>query len=376
MFILSLITNIIVMMGATSFFYWLESGTATPFVVRHREPLMLVASIAFMVYLFGQALTNSATGEVDTGAHWTYLNLLIITMYILNIQVATRWQVIVDGGLTLLYYLMFSAHLTILAILAWGVAMGSLWLVQRNNHWLVTHRWPKYGLFAVFAAAMLAMVYQMQTYHLDLWFWLRQLVALGVIGIFCLEFDQIMHGTKVRTDKIAMLANRDQLTGLLNFGTFQNTLALYFNRYQAGKVDAYSVFEFDLDWFKRVNDTYGHLAGNRVLHRLATVLALYADQIAYPATVYRLGGEEFAMLVAAPLSRDEAVELAENFQRRLREITFTDISPELHITCSIGEACVQESDYNDNDAYKAADRSLYHSKQNGRDRVTVAPDIR
>ncbi|WP_461215844.1 GGDEF domain-containing protein [Lacticaseibacillus sp. GG6-2] len=372
--ILSLITNLIVMMGATSFFYWLQSSTATPFVIRHRKFFELGASVTFMTFLFCQAMANTYLDQMMYGFHWTFLNLLIVTMFMLNLQVVSKWQVIIDAVLTLAYLVLFSTPLRVLGLVSWAVGIASLGIVQAYTPQLRQKRCFEYGLLVVFAAAMLTMVYQMQPEHLDVWFWVRQLSALVIIGVFCVEFDQVMRGTQNRTDNIETRANRDELTGLLNFGAFNRALTDHFTAFKAGTGSAYVVFEYDLDWFKRVNDTYGHLAGNKVLHKLAQEIQRHAQSTVEPATVYRLGGEEFAMIVESPLKRDQALQLAQLLQARLQQVRFNDIDPALRITCSIGEACVKASDYSDNDVYKAADRNLYHAKQSGRDAVVLAND--
>lgn len=164
------------------------------------------------------------------------------------------------------------------------------------------------------------------------------------------------------------------MTGLLNFSEFNRALKLHYQAYQEAGGHAYSVFEYDLDWFKHVNDTYGHPAGNLVLRRLGHEIAAHAHSLAYPTAVYRLGGEEFAVIVEGSLTAAEAKRLTQNFQEQLRQVSFAEIDPQLRVTCSIGQARVADEDYSDNDVYKRADRNLYHAKQAGRNLVTVQAD--
>ena len=192
---LSLLTNIVVMMGATSFFYWMRSSTASRFVVAHRSTVTLVNSVIFLTFLFCQAMANTYFADSTYGYHWTFLNLIIVTMFILNLQVGSKAQVAVDAGLIGAYYFLFTTHHDVGGVLAWLIAVACLAYTQVNVERLLSRRVLKYGVFALFAAAMLAMVWGMQPVALDRWFWVRQLTALAIIGGFCLEYDQAMRAT-------------------------------------------------------------------------------------------------------------------------------------------------------------------------------------
>lgn len=371
-FTLSLITNFIVMVGATSFFYWLNASTATPFVFAHRRLLTLVTSFGFMAFLFAQMLNHAYYTHLQTGYHWTYLNMMILTIYLLNLQLGLRWQAIADAGLIVVYYLTFGAPLTILGGIATLIACVTLYLTQANATRLIHNRPLKYTVFAIFAAAILTMVAQM---HLatDNWFWFRQLIALSIMAVLCLEFDQLMRLTRQRTDEIHELASIDELTGVHNFGTFNKELDKRFAEFQQNGVP-YSVFEGDLDHFKQINDTYGHPSGNIVLKQLALELDAFADTLPFPATAYRLGGEEFAIIAQTPLNHAQAMQIGERFLTLLKLVRFPKADPNLTITCSIGQAHVSAGDYSANDVYKKADRNLYAAKQNGRNCVRAQAD--
>lgn len=372
-FVLSLLTNFIVMVGATSFFYWVNSSTATPFVVAHRKPLALITGFGFIAYLFAQMQADAYYDHLQAGFHWTYLNMMILTIYILNLQLHLRWQAFVDIGLIAIYYFGFGARVSSLGIGALLVACVAVYLTQARATHLIKNRPLKYGLFTVFAAASLIMQSQMSTTQTDVWFWVRQLSALGVMSVLCLEFEQVMRMTQHRTNHMATLTTIDELTGVRNFGTFNKELDERFAAYKKTGTP-YSVFEGDLDHFKHINDTYGHPSGNIVLQRLALELEEFAKGLPFEASAYRLGGEEFAIIAQADLSYDQAMAIGERFQTLLNLVRFPEVDPNLIITCSIGQARVESGHYSANDVYKHADRNLYDAKQAGRDRVKAQAD--
>jgi diguanylate cyclase (GGDEF)-like protein len=122
----------------------------------------------------------------------------------------------------------------------------------------------------------------------------------------------------------------------------------------------------DIDYFKHVNDTYGHLSGDQVLKVLSQVSQSVNRQTDILA---RLGGEEFAVFMP-DTSQAEAVEVAERLRLALANTAMT--LPEgqsIHITVSIGVTSIQATDSHIDDLLKRADAALYAAKNSGRNRV-------
>jgi diguanylate cyclase (GGDEF)-like protein len=127
----------------------------------------------------------------------------------------------------------------------------------------------------------------------------------------------------------------------------------------------------DIDNFKRVNDTYGHLQGDLVLREVARVLRESSREIDEPA---RYGGEEMA--VALPQTGLQgAYEFAERVRRRIEdlELPLLDGSGTLRVTASLGAAALPRSADIDKDALvAAADAALYRAKRAGKNRTVKA----
>lgn len=125
----------------------------------------------------------------------------------------------------------------------------------------------------------------------------------------------------------------------------------------------------DIDHFKKLNDTYGHLEGDTVLRELAQILKQNVrDGI---DTVARYGGEEFAVILPTS-SLEKAGETAERIRLSVYTHEFSGIPPAVHVSISIGAATYPDHAKSDWELIKVSDQALYQSKKNGRNRVTLA----
>jgi two-component system cell cycle response regulator len=170
---------------------------------------------------------------------------------------------------------------------------------------------------------------------------------------------------KVREQKQALLklALKDQLTNCHNRHSLVEIAPRYISdalRYE----HPLSVMVMDLDYFKTINDEHGHDAGDRVLADIGKIL-IKAFRVG--DFVSRIGGEEFLIILPHCLA-DDAVSKGE----QLRSMIESSSPGGLNITASIGIACLSEEHGTDFDRlYKSADEAVYHSKKNGRNRVTL-----
>ena len=165
---------------------------------------------------------------------------------------------------------------------------------------------------------------------------------------------------KYDTDDLRRLLMQDHLTGAANRASFQRL----FEREQRAWRDhgtPLSLIMLDIDHFKRVNDTFGHPAGDLVLVSFAETIA---KAIRPTDLLARLGGEEFAVLLAAT-DLSEAVEIAERLRGLVADMRVETQHGDLSITVSLGCATALPN----GDLLRSADEALYAAKRNGRDRV-------
>jgi two-component system cell cycle response regulator len=126
-----------------------------------------------------------------------------------------------------------------------------------------------------------------------------------------------------------------------------------------------TVVMFDIDFFKRINDQYGHLAGDYVLRELARVVQ---GRIRRDEVFARYGGEEFVIVLPeTPL--EGGVSLAQNLRARVAEHTFVFQGERIAVTVSIGCAELSPNDKSATDLVQRADEKLYEAKRGGRNRV-------
>lgn len=165
--------------------------------------------------------------------------------------------------------------------------------------------------------------------------------------------------------QVGRMVHTDPLTGVHNRGSFDSQLAVEIERCRRHGTSLVLLLG-DLDHFKRVNDTYGHPMGDRVLKTVARELQEGLRRI---DLVCRVGGEEFA-LILPETSLDDAREIITRLQVRIANLRLTDAaSPEaLRVTMSFGGAVFPEAGPTPDALYEVADQMLYLSKQRGRNR--------
>lgn len=168
--------------------------------------------------------------------------------------------------------------------------------------------------------------------------------------------------------RTATLALHDPLTGLYNVRYFYFRLSEEYAN--VGRTRSpLSLLIIDLDYFKKINDTYGHPAGDEVLKAIANSISRSRR---VNETVARVGGEEFVLLLPnCPLVK--AVQVAERVRNTIKEerIVLSD-GIELKVTASIGVATTEDfTPGGEKKLYSCADSALYRAKRNGRD-LTVA----
>ena len=186
------------------------------------------------------------------------------------------------------------------------------------------------------------------------------------LGEVAQAFNTMAANLKENFAKVSDMANRDGLTGLYNARFFHEALARELERVKRTS-RPFSIILFDGDKFKRVNDRYGHPAGDQVLQHISrvgrSVLRGY-DVLA------RYGGEEFiAMLPDATGS--QALLLAERMRKMIEARPFmTEEAETIRITISVGVAQAR-APYDKKELISQADQALYRAKETGRNKVVL-----
>lgn len=220
-----------------------------------------------------------------------------------------------------------------------------------------------------FYLAMIAALHRLRPHELNL---SLELLHCGILALVSLWFGTVGgHVTKLRRElamrkeAIEALLERDDLTGVGNRRFLTHMLEQEKSRAQrSGSV--FCVAMLDLDFFKKVNDTYGHAAGDQVLKAFAQAAQQGLRKIDYFG---RYGGEEF-MLIMSDTRLDGAKATAERLRANVENVRFNDVDPALIQTVSIGIAeCHAEETIEH--VQLRADKAMYVAKSKGRNRVEI-----
>lgn len=179
--------------------------------------------------------------------------------------------------------------------------------------------------------------------------------------------DKIKYGKDVEAKVVTLEAQvvKDELTGIANLLGFTNRLEQFMGLVRREKIPASLVY-LDIDHFKKVNDTFGHAAGDVVLKEIASLLKRSVREV---DVVARIGGEEIAIILEGT-EGDRAIEKAQKLREGIQTLIFKDY-PGLKVTASFGVATLNGSETLE-DVRANADKALYVAKENGRNRVEVS----
>ena len=163
--------------------------------------------------------------------------------------------------------------------------------------------------------------------------------------------------------EITNQAIRDFLTGLYNRRYFFKEVSKYFND-AIENGESFSIAMVDIDHFKKINDTYGHDTGDKVIVKLADLLR---SETSKDDIVARFGGEEFCILLK-DISSEKAIDSMERIREKVENsVMFSDKDKEIRYTISIGLATTYENTLDD--TVNEADMHLYSAKEGGRNQV-------
>lgn len=204
----------------------------------------------------------------------------------------------------------------------------------------------------------------------------RQLaISLENIRVFQALEKKVAERTRdleIANRQLEELSATDGLTGIANRRRFDEALLYEWRRAKRSQ-ESLSLAIFDVDWFKKYNDFYGHQAGDECLRMFAGVLKKHACRAGDLAARY--GGEEFA-LIAAGTNAEAMLNIAESVRQSLESLQIPHAeSPRAQVTVSIGIATMLPTDdFQPELLIRQADEALYRAKAKGRNRTETAAD--
>ena len=164
------------------------------------------------------------------------------------------------------------------------------------------------------------------------------------------------------SEKVKKMSLTDALTGLYNRRHFENTVEREFLRTRRYGGDL-TISIIDIDFFKKINDTYGHLCGDYVLKEVAYIIM---DNFRKTDFVFRYGGEEFVVLLTETNLEQSKIPM-ERLRKSVENYKFSYDGQDIRLTISAGVACNKAE--STQEFLSCADKALYKAKESGRNKV-------
>lgn len=189
-------------------------------------------------------------------------------------------------------------------------------------------------------------------------FWMIAAFSFGFLGAYLIEKSN--KAVFVTQEKLKQLAVTDRLTGLYNRGKLDDMLQEELNRSQRYN-QQFGLVMMDFDYFKSINDTYGHQVGDEALIEIAHLIT---EHLRSSDKAVRWGGEEF-IVIYLDVDHEKLLSLAEELRQKIEAHVFKTVG---HKTASLGVTLYQKEDTIDS-IIKRVDSALYRAKGSGRNRI-------
>lgn len=332
----------------------------------------LFAALGFLIPLLTEVIPITA---VAMFAEIAFLSAFLLYGQALVTHYATARYMRLRAGIALGAYAALTYVIVVAGSLRWellisDLACSALLLVAVLSSWRRSRSWTDRALFGAASFVMLETMIRTTIFfiiagtpNLDEFIgspYAYVMQITSTIGALLLALTALAAVTVRILEHHRRAAEEDPLTGLLNRRGFE----AHVTHHRKVNGDA-AIIVADIDWFKSVNDRFGHAAGDEAIREVATLLRM----LTWPGLVVaRFGGEEF--IAYLPNCRlQDAHTLAETVRLALSEQDLTPIGIDTPITASFGVAVTAAGDHTIYDAISRADRLLYLAKSSGRNRV-------
>lgn len=363
------ITSIFFILGVFTLYQVIYDGLKT---LLHSKNIKIDDDLLnswFGVFYMGLLIFNMQATIVGTPVSWQYMNFQLIALifcaYFLNIRVRPYFFFPL-----MILYMFFNGSIGYWESWCHGITLMIFYEVlnflrrrQQEKFYLSYYLIP--GMFFGFFL-WLFMKIKFDLSWVTLW---EEWSYLVVFEILLFSYvSMVLRDSQLKLHLLEF-ANHDALTKTENYAAYTSQMKYLFDASINNNLHL-SMMMFDIDHFKKVNDTYGHLAGDRVLQHTVEVVQTVINANDPKVKLYRTGGEEFNILfpgydlaATKPIVRE--IFLALNHL----EVDFND--KKIPISISVGVSSINSQDLEPNDFYKRVDANLYHSKKNGRMQITA-----
>lgn len=369
-FVTPALTSVFFLLGVLTL-YWFITNRLIKYLEKRHDNVngQQVQAIFGLIYM-ALLMIGTQTAVNGTPDGWVFVNFQIFAVVFLSYFIKLKfqfWQI----AIAIVAFMAVNGTLAI--PLSWvfttiyvGLYYAMSYIRQhRHNPW---QDFADYTLVNLgFSTAMWAVMVFRFSLPLTTAAW-EILFSFFFMTVMFVYIDSILAGASTLA-QLTYTTNFDELTHVHNYYAFKNEFGLAFERAQTHH-EPLTLMLFDIDHFKHVNDTYGHLTGDYVLRHTAELIADHLKTLAPGARLYRTGGEEFTIVFTnATIQQSEQHVTA--IAQAVRTTHFHHAGHDIDISISAGVTQFQTTDEDQLDIYRRADQNLYYSKRHGRDQVTV-----
>lgn len=286
-----------------------------------------------------------------------YISIVLATITTGPVSAFIAAIVIVIGRLSMfgINYYSLTGALNVLMI---GAGCSAIWIYLKNSFFI---KWFYLNVFCI-GVSSLFLMYLLKDWAVVIYF----MVISSLASLFTFYLYKYAYETNEIYRKLKREAMKDPLTGLNNVRKFD----LFFNeqiqRFKEKKINHLSLLVIDIDFFKKINDQYGHLTGDKLLKEFGEVLR---NELSQEWIISRNGGEEFTVLLPN-LKFEDAHTIAEKLRIAVENHLFLkDIKKQITISAGVASNKEFSRDMPIDELYSRADEKLYQAKKAGRNRI-------
>ncbi|MBL3530224.1 GGDEF domain-containing protein [Companilactobacillus zhachilii] len=323
----------------------------------------------FGVIYMGIFIISMQATIVGTPVSWQFMNFQLIALvfcaYFLNIHVP--YYIFFP---IMVAYMFFNGSLGYWESWCHGVTLvayySSLNIIRRRQH--SDYPFVAYILSGVFFGSLL-WFFMLIKFDLAWSTLFEELSYFIIFQVLLYSYvTMILRDSKLKLHLLEF-ANHDALTKTENYAAYVTEIRSLFDLSTKNNLHL-SMMMFDIDHFKHVNDTYGHLAGDKVLRHVAEIVQTVIDENDPTVKLFRTGGEEFNVIFPGyDLPSTEPI-----VRQIFMAVNHSDVEVNgktISLTISVGVSTISQADLEPNDFYARVDGNLYQSKENGRTQITA-----
>ncbi|WP_318766873.1 GGDEF domain-containing protein [Lactiplantibacillus carotarum] len=323
----------------------------------------LVGVVCAIISIFGLQLIVRAS---HLSWAFTSFNLLILIFIAYFLQIWMSYWLVTLAGIG---FMLLNGNVT--QPLSWlytGVFAAFYLVSYFQSVHMGTHPFLRYAISTTFFGCTLWLIVRLR-FNLD-WLTLgEEILSYLLLAFLMYGYFTIQSKDRRIKDRLFMAANWDALTHVRNYAAYDREIDYQF-RHSMTHQQPLSMLMFDIDRFKHINDTYGHLSGDQVLAQVAMAVTTALKPFGEDVNLYRTGGEEFNVILP---NHDlaAATDAAQAILDDIGRLEIHDGTRTLRVTVSIGVSKRSDKDHSPLDFYRRVDANLYHSKQHGRHQITT-----